>query len=370
MKVLHVITRMDPGGSSYICREIVQRMKDKDYEVYFAYGKSTVDVGDAIKLRFLRRNINVFFDFLALIEIFRLIKKIKPEVLHLHTSKAGMVGRIAGRLAGVSKIYYQPHGIVFYGYFSKLKSKIILFVERILASAADKIIVLTKRAKEEFVEYKVGVSSQYEVIEDGIDFNKFTPLNSEEKNKLKEEYGLGRDDIILGMVGRIVKLKGHDYFIEALSSVCGIYGNVKGIIIGEGEYEEELRRLIKSKELNDIVVFTGYKEDVAGIMPVIDVLIQPSIVEGFGLTIVEAGALEIPAVGFKVGGIVDIIKDNETGMIADYMNAESLVEKIQYLIENSQERLKMGVAARDHIKNNFTLETMMKKVFYLYEVNK
>ncbi|MFH1415975.1 MAG: glycosyltransferase family 4 protein [Elusimicrobiota bacterium] len=374
MKVLHVITRMDPGGSSSICRKVVNGMKKEGIEVYLASGKSEAEPRnceeDIIGLRFLQREIRLFNDIAAVFELCLLIKKIKPDALHLHTSKAGLIGRIAGRLTGIRKIFYQPHGIVFYGYFSKLKSNMIVLAERLMAGSADRIIVLTKRAKQEFLEYRVGKEEQYIIIEDGITFSRFRGASDDERIKIRRELGIEPGWVVAGIIGRIVKLKGHRYFVDAISSLAEAYPGLRGLIAGEGEDEEDLKKYIEKKNSSGRFIFCGYRNDIEKIMPALDMLVQPSLVEGFGLTVIEAGASSVPVVGFDVGGISDIIQDKKTGLLAEYKDIDSLKSKIRYLADNPDKRLEMGKNAREYVRENYTDEKMMKKVMDLYREEK
>ncbi|MFC2062001.1 glycosyltransferase family 4 protein [Elusimicrobiota bacterium] len=366
MKALQIITRLDPGGSSNICLTVARELKKKGFDIVIASGESTVAHDGVIWLKYLKREICPVYDVFAIIEIYRLIRKVEPDILHLHSSKAGLAGRIAGRMAGVKKIYYQPHGIVFYGYFSRIKSLLILLTERIMAKHADRIIALAQKAKEEFLEYKVGKPEQYRVIENGIDIEQFKPSSSEEKAEIRKEFGISQEDIVFGMSGRLVKLKGHNFFIDAFEKLSEEHSNVKGLIVGGGDCLESLKKDVANRNLDDGVIFTGYRSDIPRVLQCMDVLVQPSIVEGFGMAIIEANACAIPTIGFKVGGIIDIIRDGQTGMLTEYMDPGALHKAMSELTRDPEKRKSMGAAARKHVEENFTIEIMMKKILKCY----
>jgi len=366
LKILHVITRLDPGGSSYISEKMVEGLRERGFDAVLASGKSEFHGEYVIKLKYLQREINLFKDFPAVIELAWLMRQINPDIVHLHTSKAGAVGRVAAKLAGVKKVYYQPHGIVFYGYFSPIKSKIILIVEKLLARYADTIIALSERSKEEFIEYKVGKPRQYKVIENGIDCSLFYTASPEEKAEVKKKLGISPECITAGIAGRLVKLKGHEYYLKAMRKVIDKNSSVKGVIIGDGELKDELAETTKKLFLQNNIVFTGFRKDIPDILQAVDILVQPSVVEGFGITLIEAGASGIPAVGFRAGGIENIIIDGKTGFLADYLSADSLSEKILKLAENPSLREEMGKKARERVIKNYTVESMMNKLMELY----
>ncbi|MGM0441723.1 MAG: glycosyltransferase family 4 protein [Elusimicrobiota bacterium] len=369
MKVLHIITRLDPGGSSKMCLQISNMLQKKGVKSYIAGGISLQLPKNVIPVRFLKREICPVMDLTAVLEIFLLCKKIKPDVLHLHTSKAGFVGRIAGYLAGVERILYQPHGIVFYGYFSKFKSMAILITEKLLAPLAKNIIVLSPKAKEEFLSYRVGKEKQYRVLENGVRPSNFVD-GKKNRRKLRKKVGIKEKEIVFGMAGRLVTLKGHKYFIKAFAKLSKKREGIKAVIIGGGPEEKKLKKFVKKFNLGDKVVFTGYRQNMEKAIHLMDVLVQPSMVEGFGLTLIEAGAAKIPAIGFKVGGISDIIVDNITGFLIEKKSVSGIYQAMDYFTENPEKIEEMGGEAKKRVKEKYTLNKMQKRLYEIYGVEK
>ncbi|MFW6129791.1 MAG: glycosyltransferase, partial [Atribacterota bacterium] len=291
---------------------------------------------------------------------------IRPDIVHLHSSKAGLLGRIAGKLALIKNIIYQPHGPVFYGYFGKIKNKLIIMIERLTAHLCDRIVFLTPSSQKDYQDKNIGRRKQYRVIQNGVDVDIFHPPTEEEKEENKFDYDFRKEDVVLGMVGRIVDIKGHKYFVEAFEDIAKKFDNVKGLIVGEGEYSDKIKKMVKEKNLQDRIIFTGFVENVPKIMRTIDVLVQPSVVEGFGIAIVEAGACCVPAVGFRIGGIQDIIIENETGILVELKNSKELAKCLEFLALNPSKIKDLGEKARKHIIDNYTLDKMMYRLVSMY----
>ncbi len=349
-----------------MCLKISGMLQKKKVKSYVASGPTQARVNDnIISLRFLKREISLFWDCLAVAEIFFLCLRLKPDILHLHTSKAGFAGRMGGFMAGVKKIFYQPHGIVFYGYFSRLKSKIVLSAEKLLAPLAEKIIVLTPNAKREFLSYGVGKEKQFRILENGIcpeNFNRDKKL----KNQLRKKFHIKEDELVFGMAGRLVPLKGHRFFIKVFSKLVKTGSKTKAVIIGAGPEDPGLKKVVEKYGLKDKVIFTGYRKDMEKAIQLMDVLIQPSLVEGFGLTLIEAGAAGIPAVGFKVGGIRDIIKNMYNGILVDCKDIKGIYKAMQYFIDNPAKVEDMGKNAKKRVQKHYTLDNMQKKLYRIY----
>lgn len=368
LKVLHIITRLDPGGSSDICVREAEFLREKGCSVFTASGVTEHTPEGVIPLRFLKREINPVWDFLAVAEIYFLCRRIKPDILHLHTSKAGMAGRIAGSLAGVGRIFYQPHGIVFYGYFSRFKSRLILCAERLLARLAEKIIVLTREAGREFLEYRVGKSRQYAVLENGVDTEIFNEIPPCARISLRESLGIEGSEFVLGMAGRLVPLKGHRFFLEAFARLSAEVDSLRGVIIGDGPEMPGLLSLSGRLGIKEKVLFTGYRKDMDKAVHLMDLLVQPSLVEGFGLTLIEAGASGIPAIGFSVGGIKDIIDDGVTGILVKKEDTEGLYRAMRSLYFSQERVREMGRKARERVCGHFTLEMMRDRLYGIYGI--
>ncbi|MGD2279430.1 MAG: glycosyltransferase, partial [Candidatus Omnitrophota bacterium] len=225
IKVLHAITRLDRGGSSENTLLSAAGLARRGYDVDVLFGQTEepslhlLEEAERFGVNFIEeedliRNIHPFQDLVAFWEIYHFLKDKKYDIVHTHSSKAGFICRFAAKLAGVKKIIYTPHGHVFYGYFGKISTRIIIFAESLAARITDKIVGLTPAECDEWLRFGIGKKEQYVSIPSGVDFDMLKRKQLDERD-LKEEMSIPPDKTLVGSIGRFVKVKGYEYFIEA-----------------------------------------------------------------------------------------------------------------------------------------------------------
>ncbi len=366
MRILHIITRLDPGGSSSICLDMVDGLRKKGFDVSLACGRTKGDIPpDAIRIGNLRREVSPVRDFLAFFEIFLILKKLKPEILHLHSSKAGLLGRLAGRLSGVPVIFYQPHGNVFYGYFGKFKHFLIWFSEKLAASLADKIIALTEVGKNEFLKFGIARKEKFAVLHNGIPAMTKMPLPPKDEILKKLKIPSGKK--YLTVVGRLEPVKGHGVFLDAFSRISQKFPQAVALLAGDGSLRKFLEKHCEKQELREKVFFLGFRDDIDEIISVSDVLVLPSLNEGFGIAILEAYRQKVPVVASAVGGLPEVVKDGETGILFPPADPVALASACEKLLSDFEWSRRMGDKGRKFFEENFTKEKMIDKLVLLYE---
>lgn len=382
MKILHIITRLDKGGSAENTMETVSRLGS---EAVLVSGKTYDPKGgisnfirkhrlNRVEVPELVREISPLNDLKAFIELYKYIKKNKFDIVHTHSSKAGILGRWAAWLAGVKIIIHTPHGHVFYGYFSPLKSKLFLYMERLTALITRKIITLTEIGKNEHIKFKIGGLEKFITIPSGINMDKLE-YNFSITDK-KRELGIPEDTLVVGTVSRLDPIKGNKYFIEAINQIINIERanctNVIFLIVGDGTQKRELERLVAEYGLTEKVIFTGMREDVHQIFPVIDIFILSSLMEGMGKVLLEAMLNEKPVVATNVGGIPEIVIEGESGILVNAKDYNSMADAIIKLLSDRALRESMGAVAGKIVNKKegdvliFSIEGMVKKVRQLY----
>ncbi|MGD8535119.1 MAG: glycosyltransferase family 4 protein [Candidatus Aminicenantes bacterium] len=377
IKVLHIITRLDKGGSAENTFLTVKGLDKQRYDVTLMSGpvqdpsqERRTQVEECgipyIHIPVLVRNINVVFDAIALYKIWRLLKKEKFDVVHTHTSKAGLLGRFAARLAGAPLIVHTPHGHVFFGYFGPLKTKLFIRLEKLANRMTDRIVALTPREKADYISYRTCPEDKMTVIHSGVDLEKFREYTLDEKIKLKKETGLPEDSFVVGTAGRLVPVKGPDYLIKASQIVIPEHPHTYFLLAGGGPLKENLQKKANEAGVGKNIVFLGWRDDIARILAVFDVFLLPSLNEGMGRVLVEAMAHGIPIVASDVGGIPDLVTHGKNGFLVPPKNPEELAKHIQILIENKDIRRKMGEAGKK-MAQRYSHESMVKNIAALYE---
>ena len=378
IKVAQVITRMDWGGSPDIVRLLCQGLDKDRYEVTFICGQSVYPTEKtreflkgmkerAITIRDLKRDINLFFDFLAFFKLYAIFRKEKFDIVHTHTAKAGCLGRIAARLAGIKVILHTSHGHNFYGYFGPVLSKLIVFIERFLSSFTDKIITLTSLEQKDLLRFKVAAQEKIEIAHTAVEMIRDNMLDHEKKALLKSELGINEGHIVVGMVGRLEKIKGVKYFIEAALQIAQKFSNVQFVLVGEGSLKEELKMRVKQAESEDRFIFCGWRDDTIDIMRLMDMMVLASLNEAVGLVLIEAQGLGIPVIASAVGGIPEVVEDSKSGILVPPKDIKALYEAMVVLIEDDSRRKEMGKAASDFVQNKYDAQDLADRISVIYE---
>ena len=375
---------MDRGGSARNTFLTALGHDRKQFRVGLVYGRSvplTAEEAARMKVDLKRlsqagvrvfevptlvREVRPILDAWAMLALWRLLRRERPALVHTHTSKAGVVGRLAAWLARVPVVIHTPHGHTFYGYYGAVTSAIIRLVERILAKITDRIVTLTDRGGEEHVRFHIAGAEKFVTIHSGIDIARFRSVQVDPAVKRKE-LGLPPDGAIVGTVGRLVPIKGLEWLLKAAPRVLAQFPQACFVIIGDGPLVGELRQLASELGIGLRVVFLGAREDVPECLAALDLFVLPSLNEGMGRALVEAMAMGCPVVATRVGGIPDIVADGTTGLLVPPRDDRALAEAILTLLRDGSRRVAYGEAARRHVDGRFDVETMVRNIERLYD---
>ena len=374
-RVAHVITRLCQGGAQENTFHTVRLANRDRFDVDLIAGYPKGREGSlegavaAAGLSLLReptlvRNPAPLRDLLAVRRLTRRFREGGYDIVHTHTSKAGFVGRLAAERAGVPMVVHTPHGNVFHGYFSGPVTRACVWMERHAARRTDRIIELTPGGIEEHLAEGIGQREQYRVIFSGIDTAPYAVAILQRAAK-RRSLGIEVDTPLVGAVGRLEPVKGFTYFVEAASRIAAEAPDVRFVLAGQGGEESRLRAL--AAPLGDRFRFLGQQDDVAALMAALDVLIVPSVNEGMGRVLLEAGAAETPVVATCVGGIPDIVDDSETGLLVPPRDPEALARGVLELLRAPERLRLMGATARAKVVPHFSLESMVRRIEALYE---
>jgi glycosyltransferase involved in cell wall biosynthesis len=358
-KVVHIITRMDMGGSAQNTLLTALHHDSQHYNVWLFKG-STLESAmtkaetklvedqletakkqgiEIIDVPSLVRRISPTNDVRGLVALFRHIRKIEPHIVHTHTSKAGILGRLAAWLARVPTIIHTPHGHVFYGHFGRSLSKIFLQMEKLLGRITHHHVALTPEEGKDYLN--LGVA----------------------------ELNIPADSLVIGYVGWLIPIKGVTYLVKAMAEVAEKYPKSLLVLVGKGddkgEEEIKLREQVQSLGLTDKVLFLGWRPDVAEITGCFDIFVLPSLNEGMGRVLVEAMAAGLPIVASRVGGIPDLIKNGENGLLVPPAEASAFGKAISDLLSDKEKRNRMGDAGKK-VCLPYSAEAMVERINTLY----
>ncbi len=377
IRVAHIITRMDRGGAPDVVRILFEKLDQEQFDATLIYG-ATVEpstrsaefirsLGNkAILIPALCRSISPFNDVIAFFNILKVLLKGKFNVVHTHTAKAGILGRIAARIAGVRAIIHSSHGHDFYGYFGRLLSWFIVCAERFAGLFCDKIHALTELEKQDMLLFRICPKEKIEVIYSGVEVGFLRPSQQLVDN-IKAELSVKDKTRFVGIVGRLEPIKGVSYFIEAAKIVSQGSENVKFLIVGDGSQKEELEKIAESLGLCSNLAFMGWREDVNTILFTLDILVLSSLNEAVGRCVLEAQAVGVPVVATRVGGVPEVVLNGVTGLLVPAKDPKKLADAILFLLKNDDKRRQMSQAARGWIDEKFSDRVMAEKFSQLYK---
>jgi len=311
----------------------------------------------------LVRNPSPVKDVLAFLKLYGLIRRGRFDLVHTHTSKAGVLGRVAARLAGVPRIVHTPHGHIFTGYAGKTLTCLFILLERRAATFTDRIIGLTDREVQDHLEQKIGRAEQFVSIPSGVDLKRFERVEQSEALAVKASLGLSPSARLIGSVGRMEPVKGHRYLLDAFRYLAPRFPNLYLAFAGEGELLPELRSCARSEGLADRVFFLGWREDVPALLHTFDLFALPSLNEGMGRALVEAMAAGLPIVATRVCGIPEVL--GEAGLLVEAGNVQALAGGIERLLLDPELRARLGKVAQERAQS-YSVEVMLSKIQALY----
>lgn len=375
-KIAHVVTRLDHEGVPDLFRMIVNSLRD-EYDVTIVLGPSaymtdkTKDFidgfdGRIVQIPFLRREINPFFDLMAFLHLFFVFLTGRFAVVHTHTAKAGLLGRVAAKCSGVKKIVHMPHGHNFYGYFNRSLTSLIIVAEKMASFCTDKLIVLTELAKQDYLARKIIKAEKIAVIPSGMDIKSFHKFELLDKERKRQEWGFRNTDSCVVLASRLAHVKGSDIGVEIAKRVYEKRKDIVFVFVGSGPMEEELKQKVQENELIDTVRFLGWRDDVLEIIACADLLLQPSRNEAVGRSLLEAQLLGTPVVASRVGGIPEIVHDGHTGLLFKREDVQDAIEAIERLVDDRKYALNLAANAKQWVKENFSAEDMIRKIKDLY----
>lgn len=359
IKVLSIITRLSVGGSSVHSILLTAHLDKDAFHSTLVKGSEGEDEGDLedllrrlevdpVFIPELKREISFRNDLIVFWKLYKLMRHLKPDIVHTHSAKSGALGRLAAKLAGVPIIVHTFHGHLFRGYFGSVKSRLVVYTERLLALLSTKIVAVTQNQKDELAGYRIAPLHKLISIPLGLELDLFQDLDKE-KGKLRSELGLGADDLLIGSIARLVPVKGHSFLFRAAQKVTTVFPQARFLIVGDGELRQELEKLAQHLGIQKNVIFCGFRRDLPTIYADLDILALTSLNEGLPVAVIEAMASQTPVVAFKVGGVGDLVEPNVTGILVPFGEIDKLAESMIYLLKNPQERQRLGQNARRRV---------------------
>lgn len=378
LKILNIVTRLNIGGVSIHVVQISQMFNSCPYSSTVLYGDNETNEQDMlylakeydfpmIKLPSLGRSINPLEDFLLIWKVFRVIKKLKPDIVHTHTAKAGFIGRAAAWMAKTPIILHTFHGNNFRGYFGILKSAISVNAERLMASISTRIIAISEQQRDELLRFRISPKAKISIIHLGFDFSRITH-NSEDIGKFKTDYSIPQSFKLVAFVGRLTAIKNPYQFIKIASAVLEGRQDVVFAFVGDGEMAEELKKEVRRLGHQENIIFTGFISDLKPLYADLDILLLTSLNEGTPVSIIEAMANHRLVVASKVGGIPNLISHTHSGFLFPPEETDSYVNTIESILDDPADYLEIAEHAYQKITRDYSTERLRGELDSLFAV--
>ncbi len=378
-KVVRIITRLNVGGPAIHTILLTALLDPRRYESVLVTGSEGATEGSMRYLAEERqvalntipeigREISWIDDLVALIKLVRILRREKPDIVHTHTAKAGTLGRIAAliALAGTRKaVFHTFHGHVFHGYFSPLKTRFFITIERILGIFTDRLIAVSEETRADLIKYRVAAPSKIDCIPLGLDLERFANCEKHE-GALRRELQIPGGARIVGIVARLVPIKAIDLFLRAASIVGNKLPGVHFVIVGDGELRESLEKLARTLGLAGSVHFLGFRNDLDRIYADLDIVVLSSFNEGLPVSLIEAMSSARVVLSTAVGGVPNLVSDGDTGFLVPSGSEEALANGILRALQNYDQLGSMRRKAREYALAEFDIARLVRDIDDLY----
>lgn len=364
-RVLQVL-RPIAGGMRRHVSSLARGLVEAGYEVIFAspdgpFLTELVREGFEVQQIPLRGQPHPLYDYLCIKKLSQLLKKERICLVHAHGYRAGWVGRIAARLAGAPVVLYTVHSSMLHNPWPRWKARFFLRLDGCLARFTNRIITVSDDLRRELIEQGRVPAELVITIYNGLKFEGgFAAAGAD----LRAELGLSPETLLVGTVARLAPQKGIPVLIKAAARLAHRRA-VRFVVVGDGPLRQELE--LQARASGAPVVFPGFRDDVPNVLRALDIFVLPSLTEGLPYVILEAMATGLPVVATRVGGIPEVIRDRETGLLVAPGSEEELVLAVEALLDSEDLRKNLGAAAREHVRQHFTEEKMIRETLAVYE---
>ena len=379
MRIAHVITRMIVGGAQentlLCCQDLIRIYGD---EVLLVTGPSLGPEGELLGqgrgaevplacVPTLRRAIHPGRDLSSYYAIKRILREFRPEVVHTHSAKGGILGRRAAQVLGVPAIVHTVHGAPFHPYQSWLARRVFRDCEAYAARRCHALISVADAMTDLLVDARVAPREKFTTIYSGMDVEPFLVAN-EQRQRVRAEFGFRDEDVVIGKIARLFHLKGHEYLIQAASQVARQCPQVRFLLVGDGLLRRDLERQIATAGLSDHFVFTGLVSPgrIPALIGAMDVLVHVSLREGLARALPQALIAGKPVVSYDVDGAREVVLPGETGFLVPPRKIELLAEALIQLAEDASLRERLGGQGRARFTEQFRHEHMTAQIRKLY----
>jgi len=380
IKILHIIEPLVGGTRTHIL-QILDGLPRSEFEqsLICSVERDPSFMSEVERLRAegvlvrvvpMKRNPSVIPDFRAFIRLYRFLSHHRYDVVHTHSSKAGIVGRLAAFLARAPHIVHTPHVFPFTQPAPQYRQAVYRLGETLLGSLTDRIIAVSAWQRSLAVEHGIGTKDSVALIHNGVTVETLRRggcSRGEGRARVREELGAKPSDLLVGTAGRLTLQKGQKYLLEAVAILLDRHPHLRFYIVGSGELEQKLRGMIEQLSwCRQRIAFLPERADFSDLLAATDIFVMPSLWEGMPYALLEAMAAERPVICTNVCGLDEVVKDGENGLLIPPADSRAVAAAISRLVTDRALRKRLGTAARRTVQERFRLEEKLELLAQLY----
>lgn len=373
-KIAHIITQLELGGAQENTLYTITHLDPQAYDCYLLSGPGGI-LDDSASQRLgkkvyfipsLIRSINPWKDAMALLAIYRICRQEKFDLVHTHSSKAGILGRWAAKMAGIKKIIHTYHGFGFNDFQKPWTKFLFIWIERLTAYISDVLVVVSSENTKKALAAKIGRPSQYVVIHSGIKIENYQGSNID-RARAKEKIGLPAAAPVIGMVACFKQQKAPLDFVHIANAVKTEIPQAQFVMIGDGELRPAIEDLVKRLSLNDTVRLLGWRDDIPVMFKLMDVCVLTSLWEGLPRVILEAFVSGVPVIATPADGTREVVKHGLTGYLAGFHDVQAFAAQIIDCLKNPEKNKQVIANAGKLVSGSFNIDIMVQDIAKLYE---
>ena len=369
IRVLRLISRMNIGGPAVQISGLMRGLDPNIFDHKLLTGYCDENESDYLinvakdvtvtRIDGLGRSIKPIADLSALISIIRIIREFRPDIIHTHTAKAGVIGRAASILSGHRSFRVHTfHGHLLHGYFSRSKTYSLILIERILGHFTNRFISVGLKVQQDLIEVGIGTREKFLVISPGLQLKEIPT-----KRDAKESLGLDPDILYCSLIGRVTEIKRPDRFLAIVKELHRRNVEIKFLIAGSGNLLRDISEKIKLENLD--VTCLGWRSDIEVVLAASDIVLLTSDNEGTPLSLIQAGMVGVPVVATDVGSVSEIVVAGKTGLVKS-TNIQELADAVESLVQDSHLRRSLGNEAKTFTHKNFSVGRLVSDHENLY----
>jgi glycosyltransferase involved in cell wall biosynthesis len=380
IRILRLVARLNMGGPALHVAYLTKGLEERGYRTTLAagslaHGESSMsfiaeDLGvEVVPVPQLHRDISPLYDTQSVARIVRLIRRVRPHILHTHTAKAGAIGRFAALGAGDARppiVVHTFHGHVLRGYFDPARTAVFREIERQLARTTTRLIAVSPEVRDDLVEIGVAPPEKFSVIRLGIALDSRITSSDESRAELRALFGVPPDRFVIGWIGRMTAIKRLPDVLTAFRDLRARGVDATLCLVGDGPDRADVERRAHELGIARHVLSVGYQRDVAPYYAFLDALLLPSANEGTPVVAIESLAARKPVVATRVGGVPDVVVDGTDGFLVPVGDVTAMADALERLARDPGLRARMGEAGNARVVPRYRVERLVDDIDALY----